>query len=68
MGKRKRTKVSEQLRQIILSADESQYAICKACDIDKSHLSRFLHDRGSLSLRMVDRIAEHLDLELRRRG
>jgi len=56
--------ISEQLRQAILKADESRYAISMATGIPQGNLSEFVHGKRSLSLGSVDILCKHLGLEL----
>ena len=45
------------LRKAIRDSGLSQYAIWKACGIDKGNMSRFMKGQGGLSLEMLDRVA-----------
>jgi transcriptional regulator with XRE-family HTH domain len=66
MGK-KRTKVTDQLRRAIETADKSRYALFQETGIDQATLSRFMHGKGSLSAEGIDLLAEALGLELVKR-
>jgi transcriptional regulator with XRE-family HTH domain len=57
--------ISEQLRRLIASNDESQYRICQVCDIDRATMSRFMNGKGGLSLEAIDRIGAMLGLRLK---
>lgn len=57
--------VSEQLRTIIENCGESRYAISKATGISQQTLSRFVNGERGLPMSTLDRLGEHLDLELR---
>lgn len=68
MAKRKRRRkstVSDQIRQAIERSGQSRYAICKALDIDQGQLSKFMHGQRGLSLGVLDRLCAYLNLELR---
>lgn len=68
MAKRKRKRkstVSDQIRQAIERSGQSRYAICKALDIDQGQLSKFMHGQRGLSLGVLDRLCAYLNLELR---
>lgn len=56
--------LSEQLRQAILNAGETRYAISKATGIGQDVLSRFMSGERGLSFSVMDRLAEYLGLEL----
>lgn len=56
--------LTEQLRQAILDAGETRYAICKATGIGQDVLSRFMSGERGLSNRVMDRLGEYLGLEL----
>ena len=60
---RKRTKLTDQLRQAIDAADRSRYRIALEAGIDHATMSRFMNGAG-LSMEALDAIAETLDLEL----
>lgn len=60
-------RLSDQLREIIKSADESQYKIARAVDVDASQLSKFIRGQRNLGLAAVDRVGEYFDLEIRPR-
>ena len=63
--------MSDRLREAIDGSGLSRYAICKACDIDKGTMSRFMSKQVGLSLETIDRLADFLGMELvkrRRKG
>jgi len=64
MGK-KRTKLSDQLRQAIETADKSRYVLAQETGIDQATLSRFMHGKGGLSTEGMDLLGESLGLELK---
>jgi len=55
---------SDQFRAAVLNADETRYKISKATGISESILSRFVRGKAGLSMDYMDRIAEHLGLEV----
>jgi transcriptional regulator with XRE-family HTH domain len=57
---------SEQLRRAIRECGRSRYALSCETGIDQSTLSRFMQG-GGLSLAVVDKLAEALDLEIKTR-
>ena len=61
---RKRTKVTDQLRRAIETADKSRYALAQETGIDQATLSRFMNGKGGLSMDGWDLLAEALGLEL----
>lgn len=61
---RKYTRLTDQLRQAIDTADISRYRIALEAEIDHATLSRFMNGKGGLSMDGLDRLAEVLGLEL----
>mgnify|MGYP002626618220 CR=1 FL=1 len=61
---RKYIALTDQLRQAILSADKTRYAIWKETGVAEATLSRFVNGKGGLSSDAVDRIGECLGLWL----
>jgi transcriptional regulator with XRE-family HTH domain len=57
-------KVSDQIRRITEQCGESRYAIAKATGIAESALSRFLAGKRGLSSNSLDKLGEHLGLEV----
>ena len=55
---------SEQLRQAIDQDERSRYRISLETGIPQGQLSRFMHDKGGLSLRSVDLLCECLGLTI----
>jgi plasmid maintenance system antidote protein VapI len=64
MKKKRRQPLSDQLRQAILASDKSRYEICKTLGILQSTMSRFVQGTGGLSMEVIDRIADLLNLHL----
>ena len=63
MGKR-RTKLSDQLRQAIDGCGISRYAISKATAIGQDTLSLFMSGKRGLPMKTLDRLADFLDLNI----
>lgn len=57
---------SEQLRRAIRECGRSRYAISCETGVDQATLSRFMQG-GGLSLAVVDKLVEALDLEIKPR-
>ena len=60
----RKTKLTEQLRRAIDRAPMTRYAICKSIEFSESSMSRFMAGKGGLSLDVLDRIADLLDLRI----
>lgn len=56
--------ISEQIKELIRSAELSRYRIWKETGISQSTLSEFLSGDRSLSLANIDKLGRLLDLEL----
>jgi len=65
---RKQQSFSEQLRQAIDQDERSRYRISMETGIPQGQLSRFMHGKGGLSLRSVDRLCGCLGLRISRDG
>ena len=65
---RKQQSFSEQLREAIRKDERSRYRISIETGIPQGQLSRFMHDKGGLSLRSVDLLCECLGLGISRGG
>jgi len=63
MGK-KRTKLTDQLRQAIQTSGKSRYQIGQETGIDPATLWRFMHGSRGLSMEGLDRIGDCLGLEI----
>ena len=61
---RKQQAFSEQLRQAIQHDGRSRYRISLNTGISQGQLSRFMHSKGGLSLRSVDRLCSCLGLTI----
>ena len=66
--RRKRQKVSEQIRRLIDSSGMSRYEIAKQTGIDQSAISRFMTGERGLSMTALDTLGELLDLEVTMHG
>lgn len=63
MGKKK-TKISDQIRTAIKSADVTRYRIELETGIDKATLSRFMAGKGGMSVDTLDKLGKYLGLEI----
>jgi transcriptional regulator with XRE-family HTH domain len=61
---RKRLKFSDELRRAVDASGLSRYRICKKLGVSESLLSRFMSDKGGLSLDTLDALAGLLDLHV----
>lgn len=61
---KKRFKLSDQIRQAVENCGETRYAIAKATGIDQATLSRFMNGERGLPMKTLDRLADHLDLNV----
>lgn len=61
---KKRTPLSEQIRQAVVDSGMSHYAICKGTGIDKATMSRFMSAERGLPMKTLDRLADFLDLNI----
>ena len=57
-------KLSDQMRAAVEASGMSRYRICKTVGIAESTLSRFMSDKGGLSMQVMDDIAELLGLRI----
>ena len=62
--KAKRVKLSDQIRNAIDGAGDSRYALCKQIGMSQATMSRFMSGAGGLSVEMLDRVADVLDLNI----
>jgi transcriptional regulator with XRE-family HTH domain len=67
MGK-KRTRLSDQIRQAVDASGLTRYRICKTLGLAESTKSRFMTGKGGLSMEYLDALAELLDLNITEGG
>ncbi len=60
----RRTKLSEQLREVIRTCGLTRYRISKELGFSEATLSRFMHRKAGLSMETLDRLGELLRLRL----
>ncbi|MBA4107678.1 MAG: hypothetical protein C0485_18240 [Pirellula sp.] len=59
-----RASFRDQLRHAIRDSGQNQLGISRATRIDQATLSKFLSGRRGLSVESIEKLAEHLGLEL----
>jgi len=62
--KRKAESFSDALRRLIAESGRSRNSICRAADIDPSHLHRFVYGDAKLTNETIDRLTATLGLRL----
>ena len=62
--KKARSRLSEEIRQAVLTCGVSRYRIAKDTGLTESMLSRFVNGSRGFSLEKLDVLAEHLDLHI----
>jgi transcriptional regulator with XRE-family HTH domain len=60
----KRKTFSEQIREAVQVSGRTGYDISKEMNVAPSTLHRFVHGESGLSLELLDRLAEALDLHV----
>ena len=65
MRSKQAKKVTDQLREAIISAPVSRYQLCRQTGLDKALLSRFVHRKAGLAMESIDLLCAALGLELR---
>ena len=60
-----RMKLSEQIRQAVLTCGQTRYAIAKATGISQATLSRFVNGERGLPMATLDTLADYLDLRIK---
>ena len=60
----RRFSLSDQIRRAIDNSGMSRYAVCKAIGLSQSTMSRFMNGTGGLSVDMLDRIGDLLELTI----
>lgn len=63
----KNTSLTDQLRQLIESAEISRYELWRQTGIDQAVLSKFVNHKGGLSMESLDKIGELFDLQITKR-
>jgi transcriptional regulator with XRE-family HTH domain len=61
--RRKRTRLSDQLRRIVEESDVTRYRLSKETGITQSTLSRFVSGERGLSIEAMDALGEFFQLE-----
>jgi hypothetical protein len=64
MAKKKRDRLTDQIRAAVDRCERSRYAICKELGLDQATLSRFMNGHGGMSLARLDDLADLLDLKI----
>ena len=57
-------KVLDEIRKAVERSGKSRYSISKAIGITQAQLSRLKHGKSGLSIESLERLAEHLELEI----
>ena len=60
----KNTSLTDQLRQLIETAEISRYQLWQQTGIDQAVLSKFVNGKGGLSMESLDKIGEVLNLQI----
>jgi transcriptional regulator with XRE-family HTH domain len=55
---------SDQIRDAVNSSELSRYSICKSIGLNQGAFSRFMSGKSGLSMDALDRLAEHIGLEV----
>ncbi len=66
MSKKRKNKLTDQLRRAIEDAGVTRYRIAQETGIAESTLSGFLQGRRGFSLESLDALGEYLNLEITR--
>ena len=61
---KKRTSISDQIRDAIKNARVSRYEICKQTGVDQATLSRFMNKTGGMSVATLDKLGKFLGLSI----
>ena len=64
MGKQRWLKLSNQVRREIRDSGLTRYRISQETGIDQSTLSKFFNGQCGLSMDVLDRLGEYLELEI----
>ena len=60
----RRTPFSDEIREAVRKSGRTGYDVAKAMNVAPSTLHRFVHGQCGLSLALLDRLAEALDLHV----
>ena len=60
----KNTSLTDQLRQLIETAEISRYQLWQQTGIDQAVLSKFVNGKGGLSMESLDKIGGVLNLQI----
>ena len=55
---------SDQIREAVDASGLSRYSICKSIGLNQGAMSRFMAGKSGLSMDALDRLAEHIGLEV----
>jgi transcriptional regulator with XRE-family HTH domain len=58
------SKILSAIRKAIEDSDQTRYQIAQAAQIAQSQLSRFMSGERGLSVEAVEKLADHLELEI----
>ena len=61
---KKRKNLTCQIQEAVKLSGMTRYRICKILGISESTMSRFMANKGGLSMRTLDALVELLDLEI----
>ena len=56
--------MENRLKDVLEREKVTAYRLCKDLGIDKGELSRFFHGKQHISLKMLERIADHLGYDI----
>jgi transcriptional regulator with XRE-family HTH domain len=57
-------RLADQIRASITTSELSRYEISKRSGVDEATLSRFVNEKGSLSLESIEKLAPVLNLQI----
>ena len=66
--KRKRVRLSDQIRRAVNASGVSRYRICKGIGLDQGTMSKFMAGHSGLSIATLDALADVLGLDVVARG
>ena len=56
--------MENRLKDVLKREKVTAYRLCKDLEIDQGELSRFFHGKRHISLKMLERIADHLGYDI----